>query len=213
MRYSKLVALTVCAFASSNAMATDFGFGIDPFAGSTALATPGRQVVGGEPSISFDIANDRFVVSQLVFAVGGTVNFANAVAGSLAPSGLNVIVLESFDDDANAATPFGAGSAANLIASQVTTDGAGFFIYFNSGLNLPRLVYSTNLNDNTADLKILARMTNLTGNSAALPGFGAKNFSIVAGVVPEPSTWAMMICGFALAGGALRRRNLVVSYA
>jgi hypothetical protein len=25
--------------------------------------------------------------------------------------------------------------------------------------------------------------------------------------VPEPTTWAMMIVGFGLAGGALRRRN------
>ena len=34
--------------------------------------------------------------------------------------------------------------------------GPGFFIYFNSGLDLPRLVYSTDLSDNTADLKVLA---------------------------------------------------------
>jgi len=35
----------------------------------------------------------------------------------------------------------------------------------------------------------------------------------VAGAVPEPATWAMMIGGFALAGGALRRRKTAVSFA
>ena len=32
-------------------------------------------------------------------------------------------------------------------------------------------------------------------------------------VVPEPATWAMMIGGFGLAGGALRRRRVSVTYA
>ena len=48
-----------------------------------------------------------------------------------------MIVLETFDDDANAATAFAAGNAANLIAARLTTPGPGFFIYFNSALNLP----------------------------------------------------------------------------
>ena len=31
--------------------------------------------------------------------------------------------------------------------------------------------------------------------------------SLAASAVPEPSTWAMMICGFGLVGGAMRRRG------
>lgn len=31
--------------------------------------------------------------------------------------------------------------------------------------------------------------------------------------VPEPATWAMMICGFGLVGGAMRRQRAVVRYA
>jgi hypothetical protein len=31
--------------------------------------------------------------------------------------------------------------------------------------------------------------------------------------VPEPTTWALMIAGFALVGGAMRRRDLKVAYA
>ena len=56
--------------------------------------------------------------------------------------------------------------------------GAGFFAYFNSGLNLPQLFNSTDLSENTADLKIIVRMTNLTGQSAELANFTQANFAV-----------------------------------
>jgi hypothetical protein len=105
---------------------------------------------------------------------------------------------------------FNAGVAANLIAAQITSDGAGFFVYLNSALGVPRLVYSTNLNDNTSDLKILARMTNLDDD--ALPQFTEANFVIDADVaVPEPSAFFLTMAagGLLLAGarfGRVRRR-------
>lgn len=174
---------------STPAAAAVITFNTDPFAGSTALTTPGRQVVGGEQSITFDIATDVFSFDAAVFDIGDTVSFANALASNLPASGVNILVLQTLDNDANPATPFGAGNAADLIAAQITSAGAGFFIYFNSGLNLPRLVYSTDLSENTSDLKILARMTNLTGQSSALSTFESDNFQIVA--APEPSTLAL----------------------
>lgn len=39
---------------------------------------------------------------------------------------------------------------------------------------------------------------------------GIKQVSFDAGAVPEPSTWAMMICGFGTAGSLLRRRRAAV---
>ena len=40
----------------ANLNAATFNFVTDPFAGSDALTTPGIQIVGGEPSISFSPA-------------------------------------------------------------------------------------------------------------------------------------------------------------
>jgi hypothetical protein len=170
----------------TTASATTFDFFTDPFAGTTALTTPGRQIVGGEDFITFSIAEDVFRVDPTVFGVADDVSFANDVVANLATSGLNVIVLRTFDDDADPSTPFGAGNAANLIAAQITSPGPGFFIYFNSGLDLPRLVFSTDLDDNTSDLKILFRMTNLTGQAGrdALASLSEANFTFI----PEPSS-------------------------
>ena len=187
----RFLIVTALLTLSATASATTFSFITDPFAGSTALTTPGRQIVGGESFISFDTATDVFALGSSVFGVGDEVHFANDVVGNLPTGGVNVIVLETLDNDANSATPFGAGNAADLIAGQVTTPGPGFFIYFNSGLNLPRLVFSTDLDDNTADLKVLFRMNNLSGQPDALPTFTASNFA----VVPEPPTLMLLAAG------------------
>jgi hypothetical protein len=199
---------------SSTASAAVFSFASDPFAGSNALTTPGRQIVAGEPSISFSIANDVFSFSAPVFGIGNTINFASGVAGALPTSGLNTIALLSFDDDANAATAFGAGNAANLIANQITAPGPGFFIYFNSGLDLPRLVYSTDLSDSSADLKILARMTNLNGQAGrdAMPTFSAANFQVS---VPEQASSLTLViaAGALMAGTWLFKRKTATTQA
>jgi len=186
----------------ANLNAATFNFVSDPFAGSDALTTPGRQIVAGEPSISFTPASDVFAFSLNVFGVSN-LSFANNVIGNIPTTGVNVVVLETFDDDANAATAFGAGMAANLIAARITSPGPGFFIYFNSALNLPRLVYSTDLNDNTADLKILARMTNLTGQPGALTSFTAADFT----AVPEPSSF-LPLAALGVLGAYGHRRRL-----
>ena len=164
------------------------------FAG--ALATPGRQIIGGEPSINFNIATDVFALDEAEFGVS-QVLFANSLTGGLPASGVNVIVVQ----DAGMA----AGTAATAIAAQLTTPGAGFFVYFTANLQLPRLVFSADLDDPTADLAILARLPNLGGPAgfAAMPTFTAANFTITQ--VPEPAT--TLLVGIALAGAALRRRS------
>jgi hypothetical protein len=194
-----------------SAQATTFTFDTDPFAGTNVLNTPGRQIVGGETFISFNPGSDVFSLESTVFGVGSSVNFVNSTADNLPAGGENIIVLETFDNDNNPATPFGAGNAADLIASHVTTPGAGFFIYFNQALDLPRLVYSTDLSKNTSDLKVLARMLNLNGQAGidALPTFTASNFAITTSAsAPEPSTFVLIMgVGLIAVSCYLRRRG------
>ena len=209
MRCSTLLAASAALVLSATSNATTFSFDTDPFADTSVRAIPGRQVVGGELFISFNIGVDVFAFDPAVFGVDNQVHFVNGAAGTLPSGGANIVVLETFDDDNNPLTPFGAGNAANLIAQQVSTPGAGFFVYFNQGLDLPRLVYSTDLDDPTADLKILARMLNLTGQGGrdALPAFSADNFAMIAPTAqtPEPSSLLLMAAG-ALGFVGIRRR-------
>jgi PEP-CTERM motif len=185
----------------ANVNAATITFSTDPFAGSTALTTPGRQVVGNELFTAFDVATDVFDFNNAVFGID-EILFANDLAANLPATGVNTVVLQTLDNDANPATPFGAGMAANLIAAQITQSGPGFFVYFNSALNLPRLVYSVDLSDNAADLKILARLTNLSGQPNVLPAFTAQNFAVTQ--VPEPATLLLMTMG----GGLWAARRL-----
>lgn len=200
-----LVAAAAMAFAGAASAAT-LTFDTDPFAGTTVLTTPGRQIVGGEPFLVFDPAVDNIVIDSAVFDVTPPILPFNGLAADI-PNGFNLVVLRDLDaDPVTAGDQMAAGLAANLIASAVTEDGAGFFFYFNSGLDLVRLVYSTNLSDNTADLKVLARFTNLSGSAgaAAMSQIGPQVGAISA--IPEPGVWALMVVGFGLAGTALRRR-------
>lgn len=202
-RFTHVVAVFLALSAAANA--ATFTFDTDPFAGSDALTTPGRQIVGAEAFIDFSVAADVFAFEPTIFGVGDQLLFANDVVGNLPSSGVNAIVLQTIDNDSDPVTPFGAGNAANLLAAQITAPGPGFFIYFNSGLNLPRLVFSTDLSDNTSDLKILARMSNLFDQSGALPTFTASNFTLV----PEPPSFALLVAAGAIwaFGAALRRHR------
>jgi hypothetical protein len=203
MRKTLFLATALIGFCTTAGAGT-ITFDTDPFAGTTALTTPGRQVIGGELFTDFDVKHDVFRFDPAVFGVS-SLSFANGPIGDIPSGGTNLAVLRTFDNDNNAATPFGAGNAANLLADQITTSGSGFFIYFNSGLDLARLVFSTDLSDATADLKILARLTNFTGQAGrdAMAGFSDRNFSTN---VPEPATLGM----FAIAAAGLlflRRRQ------
>ena len=202
MRCSILYVAVAVLMLNAKANAAPILFDTDPFAGSTALTTPGRQIVANELFTVFDIATDVFTFDASVFGIT-SIDFANDVVGNLPTSGVNTVVLRTFDNDNDPMTPFGAGNAANLIADRLTTPAPGVFVYFNQGLDLARLVFSTDLNDNTSDLKVLARLTNLTGQVGrdSFPQFSEANFAI--SQVPEPSTLSLLIA----AGGLLAARS------
>lgn len=173
-------------------------FSSDPFGGSTADPNDGVRTIfgGGQRSLAtFDVAQDIFAFNENFFDLPRNFSFENGLASAL--SGADIIVLQ------DAPTPHNAGLAANAIANAIDIDGAGLFIYWNSGLQVNRLVYSTNLNSVTADLAILARIDSPTGSDAinALPSFSASNFA----VVPEPATTSLLY--LAVAFGSLTRRR------
>lgn len=176
------LALAACGGGDDSNYGMVTAFDTAPFTNSTAPATPGRQVFTGlEKTLpNFDIHADSFAFDAAAFGLPRHLSFVNATAAGIPAGGANVIVLQDADDDNNPATPFAAGNAATLIASRVTTDGAGFFIYHNSALNVNRLVFSSNLNDPTADLSVLARIAAPTGPAAidALPKFRSGNFFV-----------------------------------
>src|SRR5215204_229288 len=125
-----------------SAHAATFTFTVNPLTGNPALTTPGRQIVGGEPSIVFNPATDVFAFDAAAFGVTAPLSFANGLTTAIPTTQTDVIVVRN-------GAPLAAGLAADAIAAQVTQSGPGFFIYFNTALNLPRLVYSTDLDDPT----------------------------------------------------------------
>lgn len=159
-----------------------FVFAGDPFDGAD-VSSLGRQIVGGEDSITdFEFRRDRYQLNATDFGVEGKVHFAAVDANAEeVPAGSNVIVLLNSDNDDDPSTRFVAGTAASQIADLVEEDGAGFFVYHNSLLQLNRLVFSENLNDADADLKIVSRQIDLTGDEAieALGDFTKRNFEFV----------------------------------
>lgn len=199
----------LAALTSTSASAAEFRFDRDPFRGSTALVTPGRQVVGiNEQSIPvFDLTTDvaSFVLPAFGYAIGDDIAFFSGFASALpADGGLNVIVLQDIDFDGNPANgnALNAGQAATLIANAINEPGAGLFVYFNTALSVNRLVFSTDLADPTADLAILARFLNQSGAAGidALPLYQESNFA----TVPAPA--ALALFGLGLLGLRLRRR-------
>jgi hypothetical protein len=98
-----------------------FLFNADPFAGTTALETPGRQVIGNElfiPDVNF--TTDLFAFDTAAFGIE-SLSFFNSLAADLPAAGVNVVVVRDTDNDNDPLTPFNAGSAAGLIAAQINT--------------------------------------------------------------------------------------------
>lgn len=59
----------------------------------------------------------------------------------------------------------------------------------------------------------VGRSITIVGPSSSL-GFDDITFTLASGGVPEPATWALMLIGFGMVGGAMRARRLVrVTYA
>lgn len=125
---------------------------------------------------------DTYSFNAADFGIEGDVSFAAvdlSAEDAAIPAGANVIIVLNSDNDDDPETPFLAGTAAAQIADLVDEPGPGFFVYWNSNLGVNRVVFSEDLSDANADLKIVSRHTDLTGSDAvdALADFSADNFA------------------------------------
>jgi Ca2+-binding RTX toxin-like protein len=142
-----------------------------------------RQVVNTPDVINdFNLWEDRVKIDASDFSINAGVKFFSGHAADIPENGINIIILQDTDNDANPATPFNAGAAASLIAANLDTPGAGFFVYHNSALKIDRLVYSSDLSDANADISVVANFANLAGDAGidALKQFQAHHFDILA---------------------------------
>src|SRR3982750_3887517 len=93
-----------------------------------------REVVGGlGTEFNFNIPTDVIGINFDAFGVGPLM-FQSSTAANLPSSGGNFVVLQEFGP------PMNAGIAQDLIGGAISDPGPGFFIYFNTGLGVPRLV-------------------------------------------------------------------------
>ena len=172
--YLAIGLLTMCTTVN----AATFAFNEDLLAGSDPSDSVRQIIATNQRNVNFNIASDVFAFDPAVFGVSQFL-FTTDLSGNVPASGVNVVVLQD-------PAPLNAGVAADRIAAAITDPGPGFFIYFNTNLDLPRLVFSRDLSDATADLAVLARLTNLSGapGFAQLPNFTETNFA----PIPEPSS-------------------------
>ena len=184
-----------------------------------------RAYPGGAPSF---FSSNSVSVSDLVVSLANTSASANENAG-VAPSttfagniGANAATVFSgaitlttaatgvgaqpFDYTVNFTTPFhydpGAGNLLLdfLIPTGATVSGSGFgFLTFDTANDLNDGVFSVvNIGSGSAASGTLS-------TAAAITQFHT------AAAAPEPASWALMMAGVALAGGALRRRRVLVT--
>ncbi|MBS0479307.1 MAG: PEP-CTERM sorting domain-containing protein [Proteobacteria bacterium] len=85
-------------------------------------------------------------------------------------------------------------------------------LFYTPQWQIEQLAIGPNLQGHDFLLTILGADCSPTGHTGYvyLDGFGAV--TPPAGGVPEPATWAMMIMGFGLMGGAIRRQRAAVRF-
>lgn len=162
-------------------------------------------IVGGAPQTpvaSFDLTSDIFSIVAETFGVSAPLSFQNILAsGGNVSDSANVIVVQ------NTASTFNARTAVQTIAANTGADRPGFFVYFNTGLSIDRLVFAANLNDPNSVLQILAAIQSPTGADALsrLSQFSAANFRFVE--TPLPAAAPLFLGALAAFGVTARRKG------
>lgn len=176
------------------------------------ISGEGTGVAGGNPF------NTDFTITL----TGDTANYGTGLLGGccdvLDPLASAVVSISGLGDFTIAGpTRIGLNNNFDVVffgRSEILSDGLDYFDFtIDPGLDLISAfgVPGTNVS-------ALGQFSGVATDGGDLTFFSSSDvrFSSVVGVIPEPSSWALMIAGFGLAGGMLRRRaklSTSVSYA
>jgi PEP-CTERM motif len=192
---SAALALTsTSALASSLITFSDFAggptYGFDSNGDSIA-----DVVFSGQPSFGqFGPGNQSFVSppgleGSTEFAPDVRVDFSLGATSSL---GFGFAALAS--GNINSIVTFSAFDASDVLLGSITADGMDFPGGFTEGL------VSLNFSG-------IASYATIDFTLPSTTRFFIDNFTLNTAAVPEPASWALMIAGFGLVGGAMRRRG------
>lgn len=138
--------------------------------------------------------------------------FVGTSAGNSGQQGFNTYLLDSFTIDSGdtytfdqTATPFYyySGQGIEGFANGVTSN----VFRFNTATG------AFVATDNTTFSVTNSSGTSFTGTNGVTFTGGSGISSAITASVPEPATWAMMIAGFGLVGGTMRRRSTKIAFA
>jgi hypothetical protein len=147
-------------------------------------------------SDQFDLSSDHSLSFDWGFDTSGTGAFTSA---SLRIADLGAHTNVSY----NAIDPFNTGFNIN---DNFTGNGS---TQNSERLSFPFIgSFDPNANDT---YRVTLTVTGLDGGSRSLSAYAQVGTG--AGAVPEPASWAMMLGGFGLVGGAMRRRKAAVRFA
>jgi Nidogen-like/PEP-CTERM motif len=160
----------------------------------------------------------------------GVTSYGTGTFGGRNAFGVNWDAVGQFSNDNSAPNTFqlllvdrsdvSAGDFDIIFNYDDIQNGRGASVGYNAGINgnpagtffqLPSSLNGNAFGNGQSD----ALITNSNIGIAGRYLFAVRNGAVVPPGVPEPSTWAMMISGFALVGGSMRyrrRRSIKVSY-
>ncbi|MFQ3665378.1 MAG: DUF4394 domain-containing protein [Sphingomonadaceae bacterium] len=187
-------------------MGNAFGFDFNPVPDRLRLVSDTGQNLRINVDTGMTIA-DGMIMSDtgpvMLVAAAYTNNFAGATSTTLyAIDAVSGRLLRSTNPNGGLYTGTNLmGMPFQPLGFSFTTDNSvGFDISGRTGMafaNIDSLLWKVNLE---------------TGEAMTLGIVGAGPLRSIAtgGVIPEPATWAMLIAGFGLVGGAMRRRRLAL---
>lgn len=192
-------AATLIGNISTPVLGSNFGIDFNPVPDRLRFVSDGDQNLRINPGNAVTLVDVAINPSDLNLVGAAYINnFAGTTATTL-------YGIDSLTASLVRSTNPNAGSYVNVGSLGLGPIGSdarvGFDVFTNYGTNTAYLA----LNDNfyTVDLA--------TGAATLVGGIGIGNIrglTLELGrPVPEPSTWALMICGMGLVGGAMRRRR------